>query len=145
MLELFRSDRLCYVVGSARIDRLHGMLDRGISGHHDERDVIALLSQVSEKLESGHPWHFEIRDDQLDLTVRKRLQRLRDVPRTNCSVARTKQRVFEQQTDRWVIIDVQDRRHRPASVLLCLSTGAGAIPADTRIPDASRRCSPTRR
>ena len=82
------------------------MFNRGITCDHDQRDVVGFLAEQIEELQPRHPRHLEIGDDQLDFAVCERLQGLRNTPCANGAMTRSQERVFKQQTDRRIIVDV---------------------------------------
>ena len=115
-LELLRTDRLGDVVDGPGFDAGHRMFDAGMSGQHDQRDVISLTREQLDELQPGQPRHSIVGDDQVDAAALENLQRLRYAPRANRRVARLSQRVLEDQSDAWLVIDVQNCGHGGAEL-----------------------------
>ena len=111
-LELLRPHRLRDVVDRAGLDRRDRVLDAPVSGEHDQRRLVSLLPEQGEELEPGQPRHPIIGDDQVDRRVLQRLQRLRNVVRRHRLVPGALERVLEDQPDRWLVIEAENRCHR---------------------------------
>jgi hypothetical protein len=110
-LELLRPHWLGDVVHRAGLDRRDGVLDRRVAGEHDQRDVVALLLQQLEELEPRQPGHPIVRDDQVDVPLRERLERFGDAVRADGRMARPLERILENEPDRGLIVHVQDGGH----------------------------------
>ena len=113
-LELLGTHRLGDVVHRARLDRRDGVLDRGVAGEHDQRDVVALLLEQLEELEPRQPGHPVVRDDEVHVPLGERLERFGDAVRADGRVAGPLERVLEDEPDRGLIVHVQDCGHVPA-------------------------------
>ena len=110
-LELFRADGLGDVIHRAGLDRRHRLLDRGVTGEHDQRDIVAFLLQELEELEPRQPGHAKVRDDQVDVSLRERLQRLGHIVRADGGMAGPLESVLEDETDGGLIVHIQDGGH----------------------------------
>jgi hypothetical protein len=72
-----------------------------------------LLEELEElePRQSGHP---VVRDDQVDVPLRERLERFGNAVRADGRVAGPLERVLEDEADRGLIVHVQDGGHVPA-------------------------------
>jgi hypothetical protein len=111
-LELFGANRLRDVVDGAGFDCRDSVLDAAVPGQHDQRRLISLLSEQGKKLEPREPRHPIIGDDEVHRSMRERLECLRNVVGGHRLVPRAFERILEDQPDRRLVIETEDRCHR---------------------------------
>ena len=115
-LKLLRTDRLGDVVDRSGLDAGHRVFDAGVSREHNQRDVVPLTRQQLDKLQPGQPRHSIVGDDQVDAAPLQNEQRFRHAPGAHWGVAGLGERIFENQSDAWLVIDVQNCGHGGATL-----------------------------
>ena len=110
-LQLLRTHWLRDVVHCAGLDACHRMLDRRVTGQHDQRHVVSFATQQRQELQAGQTRHPVVGNHQVDVAAGQHLQRLGHVASADRRVSGLLQRVFENQADTGFVIDIQDRGH----------------------------------
>jgi len=106
--EFVRLDRLAQVIGRAPLQRLHRGPDVLLAGDHHHREVGPGLPDAPERLETVHPRHHQVQQDQVGGRTRQALQGLGSAGRGLYGVAVRGEEIVVEGAEEGVIVNGQD-------------------------------------